>query len=103
MTVVPYQKEGVPASAALSVEDCRKAAWAFEPGDEPGRPRRRWRGAAAINASLAVALGVKLPLALYELPVVGRLQNRGYDWIVANRGKLPGDEPYCKQHPEECR
>ncbi len=103
MTVVPYQKEGVPASAALSVEDCRKAAWAFEPGDEPGRPRRRWRGAGAINASLAVALGVKLPLALYELPVVARLQNRGYDWIVANRGKLPGDEPYCKQHPEECR
>ena len=102
MTVVPYQKDGVPASAGLNVEDCRKAAWAYVPGDEPGRPRRRWRGAGAINASLAVALGTRLPLAFYELPVVGPLQNRAYDFIAANRGKLPGDKPYCKQHPEEC-
>ena len=102
MTVVPYQKEGVPASAGLSVEDCEKAAWAFVPGDEPGSPRRRWRGAGAINASLAVALGISLPLAFYELPIIGALQHRAYDFIAANRGKIPGDEPYCKQHPGEC-
>lgn len=102
MTVVPYQKQGVPASAGLSVEDCEKAAWAYQPGDGSGKPRRRWRGAGAINASLAVALGTKLPLAFYELPGIWSLQNRAYDFIAANRGKLPGDEPYCKQQPEEC-
>ena len=103
MTVVPYQKSGVPASAGLSVEDCEKAAWAYEPGEGPDEPRRRWRGAGAINASLAVALGSSLPLSFYELPIVGPLQHRAYDFIAANRGKLPGDEPYCKQRPEECR
>lgn len=103
MTVVPYQKHGVPASAGLSDEDCEKAAWAYEPGDEPGKPRRRWRGAGAINASLAVALGNGLPLSFYGLPGIWFLQNRAYDFIAANRGKIPGDEPYCKQNPGECR
>lgn len=103
MTVVPYQKSGVPASAGLSVEDCRKAAWAFESGSEPGKPRRRWRGAGAINASLAVALGTRLPLSFYELPGVSFLQDVAYQAVADNRGKLPGDEPYCKRHPEECR
>ena len=52
MTVVPYQKSGVPASAGLSVEQCESAAWAVEPGDAPGQPRdfrrkseKRWNPA----------------------------------------------------------
>ena len=102
MTVVPYQKHCVPASAGLSAEDCEKAAWAYEPGEKPDKPRRRWRGAGAINASLAVALGTRLPLSFYELPIIGPLQHRAYDLIAANRGKIPGDEPYCEQYPEEC-
>lgn len=103
MTVVPYQKSGVPASAGLSERDCEKAAWAYEPGEEFGRPRRRWRGAGAINASLAVALGTRLPLAFYELPGISYLQDVAYQIVADNRGKMPGDEPYCEQHPEECR
>ncbi|QIN78176.1 DUF393 domain-containing protein [Rubrobacter marinus] len=103
MTVVPYQKEGVPASAGLSTGDCEKAAWAYEPGDVPGEPRRRWRGAGAIDASLAVALGTRLPLSLYELPGISFLQDVAYQFVADNRGKLPGDEPYCKQHPDECQ
>ena len=101
--MVPYQKNGVPTSAGLDVGDCEKAAWAFEPGDELGKPRRRWRGAGAISASLAVALGTRLPLTFYMLPIIGSLQHRAYDLVAANRGKLPGDEPYYEQHPEECR
>ena len=103
VTVVPYQKPGVPASAGLTVEQCEKAAWAVEPGEAPGRPRRRWRGAGAVNASLAVALGVRLPLSFYELPMIGRFHERVYGLVAANRDRLPGDEPYCNQHPEECR
>ncbi len=101
MTVAPYQKPGILASTGLTVEQCEKAAWAVEPGEASGR--RRWRGAGAINASLAVALGVRLPLSFYELPVIGSLQEHVYDLVAANRGRLPGDEPYCNQRPEECR
>ena len=97
MTVEPYQKPGVPASAGLTVEQCEKAAWAVSPEG------LRYRGAGAINASLAVSTGVALPLLLYELPGIRQLQDLGYTFVAAIRGKLPGDEPYCKQHPAECR
>ena len=102
MTVVPYQKLGVPASAGLSVEQCKKAAWAVEPGNTCGETQCRYRGAAAINASLSVALGVRLPLSFYEMPGVGWFQDRLYDLVAANRHRLPGDTPYCKAQPEEC-
>ena len=95
--VVPYQKSGVPALVGLTEEDCRTAAWAVSPDG------RRYRGAYAANASLAVALGTYLPLFLYNLPGVARLQDAVYDWIASNRGRIPGDVPYCDQHPDQCR
>ncbi len=103
MTVVPYQKPGVPASAGLSVEQCKRAAWAVEPWEACGETRCCYRGAAAINASLAVALGVRFPLSFYGLPGVGWFQDRLYNLVAVNRHRLPGDTPYCKAHPEECR
>lgn len=102
VTVVPYQKPDVPISVGLSVEQCEEAVWAVEPGEAFGRHWRRYRGAAAINASLAVALGVRLPLAFYGLPGAGWLQDRLYDLVAANRHRLPGDVPYCNARPEEC-
>lgn len=96
MTAEPYQKPGVPASAGLTVEQCETAAWAVSPDG------KRYRGAGAINASLAVATGVALPLLLYELPGIRQLDDLGYAFVAAVRGKLPGDKPYCKQHPGEC-
>ena len=103
MTVVPYQKLGVPGSAGLSIEQCKRAAWAVEPREVCGEVRSHYRGAAAINASLAVALDVRFPLSFYNLPAVGWFQDRLYDLVAANRRRLPGDMPYCKAHPEECR
>jgi hypothetical protein len=79
------------------VEQCEKAAWAAAPSGQ------RYRGAGAVNASLAVATGVALPLLAYSLPGLRQLEDLAYDFIAAVRGKLPGVEPYCKQHPEECR
>ncbi|MDQ4064029.1 MAG: DUF393 domain-containing protein [Actinomycetota bacterium] len=96
MSAEPYQKPGVPASAGLSAEQCKAAVWAVSPDG------RRYRGAGAINASLTVATGVALPLLLYKLPGIRQLQDLGYAFVAAVRGKLPGDKPYCKQHPGEC-
>jgi hypothetical protein len=98
VTAEPYQKPGVPASVGLTVEECEAAAWAVSPGD------RRYRGAGAINDSLAVAMGIALPLLLYDLPGIRQLEDLAYEFIAATtRGKLPGDKPYCSQHTEECR
>lgn len=97
VTAVPYQKPGIPASAGLSIEECEAYVWAVAPGG------RRYRGAEAINVSLGVALGTRLPHALYKLPPVSRLQDLAYDWVAANRGRLPGSEPYCSLYPSQCR
>ena len=70
ITAMPYQKPGVPASAGLTVEACRKAAWAVTPEG------RRYRGAGAVNLAVAVALGTNLPHAFYRLPLIQRARPR---------------------------
>ena len=97
VTAVPYQKPGVAESFGLTPEQCRSAAWALTPDGE------RHRGAGAVNMVLAVALGTRLPNVLYGSPIVGAVQDAAYEWVAVNRRRLPGDEPYCDQQPDECR
>lgn len=97
VTAVPYQKPGVPASAGLTTEQCEKAVWAVSSEGQ------RYRGAGAVNASLAVATGAVLPLLVYTMPGIRQLEDFAYYLIAASRNKLPGVKPYCKQYPEECR
>ena len=71
--MVPFQGSGVPAAHDLSVAQCKTAAWAITPD------RKRHRGAAAINATLATALGTRLPLRIYDaLPAIKQLQDMAY-------------------------
>jgi predicted DCC family thiol-disulfide oxidoreductase YuxK len=97
VTAVPFQKTGVPASVGLSLEECKASAWAIAPDGE------RYRAAEAMNALVACALGTAVPLLLYYLPGIRQLQEFIYSLIASNRSRLPGDRPYCAQHPEECR
>ena len=97
VTAVPFQKRGTPASAGLSLEDCKASAWAIAPDGG------RYRGAEAVNALVAVALGTALPLLVYYLPGIRQLQDIFYSIVASNRSRLPGDQPYCAQHPAECR
>jgi predicted DCC family thiol-disulfide oxidoreductase YuxK len=95
--MAPYQKPGVPEAHGLSRAQCEAAAWAVT------QDSRRYPGAAAINLALSVALGTSLPMLFYSVPGVKRVQDAAYDWVARNRGRFPGDTPYCTQHPEECR
>lgn len=97
VTAVPYQKPGVAEEFGLSLEECKAAAWTMTPDGQ------RHRGAGAINRALTVALGIGFPHTLYEIPLVGRIQDFAYDWVAANRHRLPGDESYCSQDPDQCR
>jgi predicted DCC family thiol-disulfide oxidoreductase YuxK len=97
VTAVPFQKSGIPASVGLTVEDCKASAWAVAPDGD------RYRGAEAVNALVAAALGTAIPLLLYYLPGIRQLQDFIYSLIASNRSRFPGDQPYCTQHPAECR
>jgi predicted DCC family thiol-disulfide oxidoreductase YuxK len=97
VTAVPFQKSGVPASVGLTLQECKASAWAIAADGS------RYRGAEAMNALVACALGTALPLLLYNLPGIRQMQDFIYSLIASNRSRLPGDRPYCAQHPAECR
>jgi predicted DCC family thiol-disulfide oxidoreductase YuxK len=97
VTAVPFQKSCIPASVGLTLEECEASAWAIAPDGD------RYRGAEAVNAVVACALGTAVPLLLYYLPGIRRLQDFIYSLIASNRSRLPGDQPYCAQRPAECR
>src|ERR687893_2331878 len=89
VTAVPFQKSGTPASVGLTLEECKASAWAIAPDGE------RYRGAEAVNALVAAALGSALPLLVYNLPGIRQLQDLIYSLIASKRNRLPGDTPYC--------
>jgi predicted DCC family thiol-disulfide oxidoreductase YuxK len=97
VTAVPFQKRGTPASVGLTLEEYKASAWAIVPDGG------RYRGAEAVNALVTCALGTAVPLLLYYLPGIRQLQDFIYSLIASNRSRLPGDPPYCAQHPAECR
>jgi predicted DCC family thiol-disulfide oxidoreductase YuxK len=97
VTAVPFQKSGIPASVGLTLEECEATAWAMAPDGG------RYRGAEAVNALVAAALGIAVPLFVYSLPGIRQLQDFFYSVVASNRSRLPGDRPYCAQHPVECR
>lgn len=80
VTAAPYQKTNVPDSAGLTVAQCEAATWAVTPNG------RRYRSAGAINITLALAFGIRLPILLHPLPGIRQLQDRTYDWVATNRG-----------------
>ena len=96
VTAVPFQKSSVPASVGLTLEECKASAWAIAPDGS------RYRGAEAVNALVAAALGTAVPLLVYYLPGIRQLQNFIYSLIASNRNRLAGDQPYCAQRPAEC-
>jgi predicted DCC family thiol-disulfide oxidoreductase YuxK len=97
VTAVPFQKSGTPASVELTLEECKASAWAIASDGS------RYRGAEAVNTLVAAALETAVPLRLYHLPGIRQLQDFIYSLIASNRSRLPGDRPYCAQHPAECR
>ena len=97
LQALPFQKRGTPEAHGLTVADCERAAWTVTPDG------RRYPGAAAISVALAIALGTRLPWVLYRLPGLHQLQDLVYAVVARNRTRLPGDTPYCEQHPNECR
>lgn len=80
----------------MTVAECERAAWAVAPDGA------KYRGAGAVEMALAVALGTTLPYRFYILPGIRQIQDRVYAWVAEHRGRLPGDTPYCEQHPDEC-
>ena len=93
VTTLPLQGAGVPARIGATPQACRETLHFAADG-------RVLTGAAAVNAALAVALRRELPERVYGR--TSALQERVYDWVARNRGRLPGTRPWCSRYPEQC-
>ena len=96
MAIHPCQNPAARQRAGVSRAECERAAYAVQPEGT------KHRGAAAINLALAYSRNNPWPLRIYRLPLIGWLQERGYDLVVRLRHWLPGIEPYCQRFPEQC-
>ncbi|MGH3438746.1 MAG: thiol-disulfide oxidoreductase DCC family protein [Sciscionella sp.] len=94
--ITPYQQPGVTERTGLTREQLAAAVWWI------GADGARYRGAAAVNHALSAALGTRLPVALYRLPIIRELQDWIYRLISTNRHRLPGAVPHCTSHPNAC-
>ena len=93
---VPFQRPEVPEQTGLTAEQLAGSVWWL------GSDGRRAHSAEAANAALSAALGTRLPLAVYRLPLLRQAQEALYRLVAANRHRLPGTRPWCQAYPEDC-
>ncbi|MBV8929713.1 MAG: DUF393 domain-containing protein [Mycobacteriaceae bacterium] len=84
------ERLGVPASRLLE-----SVRWLDASGQV-------YAGAEACNAALSAALGTRLPMMLYRIPLIGAIEEAVYRWVAAHRYRFPGTTPYCESHPVAC-
>ncbi len=92
----PMQKPGVPERVGVAAERLPESVWWV---DSSGAV---FAGAEAMNAALSTALGSGVPLLVYRLPGVGRVQEVVYRWVAAHRYRFRGVTPLCEAEPQQC-
>lgn len=97
----PLQRPGVLDRFGLTEQEALGAAWAYRRQADAGAPAPH-RGAAAVNLALDAVFGTRIFSAIYRMPGIWWLQDRGYQWIADHRYLLKGATPWCSQHPEDC-
>lgn len=60
-------------------------------------------GAQAFARILVTLSGSRWPVRISSLPIVSVVLSLGYRLIARLRSHLPGDVPWCEQHPEDCQ
>lgn len=77
--------------------EAEQAAWTALPDGT------RVGGARAIALALAVGRDASWPTLPWRVPGVPWMLDRVYGVVAANRTRIPGEEPWCQQHPDQCR
>jgi predicted DCC family thiol-disulfide oxidoreductase YuxK len=92
----PLQKPGTAELLDVDPEQLMKSAWWLDSSGEV------FAGAKAVNAAVSSALGTRLPLRIYGLPVMSWVQELVYRWIATHRYRFRGVTPLCESAPGEC-
>ncbi|HLR99278.1 DUF393 domain-containing protein [Mycolicibacillus parakoreensis] len=92
----PLQRPGVAERLGVAAQRLPESAWWL---DSSGAV---FAGAKAMNAALSTARGTTVPMRIYSLPGVGRIQEWIYRWVAAHRYRFRGVTPLCESEPERC-
>ena len=76
--------------------DCRRSVWAI------ASDGRTAQGSDAAFLILAALWSNWWPWRLGTLPGIRQIGQNVYQLVARNRRRLPGDTPWCQQHPEDC-
>lgn len=72
------------------------AVWAVTPdGTKVG-------GARAVALALATGRSARWPVWAWAVPGIPWLLDQAYGLVALNRRRLPGESPWCVEHPEDC-
>ncbi|MEM8621186.1 MAG: DCC1-like thiol-disulfide oxidoreductase family protein [Actinomycetota bacterium] len=94
--IVPSRRPGVLQRTGVTAEQASASVWTVaDDSTVVGGP-------AAIALAIAIGRQQRWPLWPFAVPGVQWLLDRIYAAIAANRGRFPGETPWCEQHPEHC-
>ena len=96
LEAVPCQQTDRVAALGVTAAACEAAAWVVS--DDGAR----FGGAQAVLAAIAIARRWPWLLTIGGLPVARQLLAGGYHFVSRVRPWLPGDRPWCEEHPEQC-
>lgn len=96
VTAVPCQAPDLTDRFPVTRAQCDHSAWAVTPDGTA------YAGAEAIVVALATVRRWPWLLRVGWLPGVHGLFKVGYAAVSSIRHRLPGDRPYCDEHPEAC-
>ena len=96
MTAVPCQAPDLTDRFPVTRAQCERSAWAVT-ADGTASP-----GAEAVVVALATVRRWLWLLRFGWLPGVHGFLTIGYAAVSSIRHHLPGDRPYCEEHPEAC-
>ncbi len=89
------QAQGVRERTGLTASQAGRAAWTVSDDVRVAGPR-------AVGLFLAVAWNSRVPLLVWRMPGLPWLLDRVYESIARNRHRLPGQTPWCIEHPDAC-
>ncbi len=93
------QAHGVGERTGLTESQTGRAVWTVS---DDARVTATVGGPRAVGLFLAVAWSSKLPLLAWKLPGAPLVLDLVYGWIARHRHRLPGQTPWCVDHPHAC-
>jgi predicted DCC family thiol-disulfide oxidoreductase YuxK len=96
LDIVASQATDQGGATRVSEAEGHRAAWTVADGGV------KVGGARAIALALAVGRQARWPVLPWKVPGASWLLDRAYALVAANRHRLPGERPWCLEHPAGC-